>query len=138
MLSVSEAVETVARIQALHLADRAALASAAKPRNSEIPPGEYPVDFTVRIVGMVKKGEDYVSTQPQAINPWALCGYLLSKLNATTAASVAQYVAEAYKSGEDFDAYKKYAEAAMETIAEATTTTKSGRTDCVVSVTVIK
>ena len=130
-LKVSDAV-------ILDLAERAALASGAKPRNADLSPGVYHVDFTVRVTGTVRKGDDYVATVPAAVNPWAVLGFVLSKVNATTADAVGEAVAEAYRSGTlDTlgDATKRYAEAVMERIADATRTIKSGPTTVTVTVT---
>jgi hypothetical protein len=127
-------------VRSLSLSDRAALANVAKPKNSDLAPGIYPVDVTVRIRGTVRKGEDFKATQPASLNPWALCGFLLSKLNATTADAVAAQVAEAFKSGtlnSDFDAYKKYAEEALATMAAATEITKSGMTTVAAAIEVV-
>ena len=136
-LTVTDALNLVART--LTLPERAALASGAKAKNSDIPPGVYPVDVTIRVRGTVKKGDDYVAEVPQAVNPWRVLGYVLSKLNATTAESVAKMVADAYASGEleNVDAFKGYAEAAMAQISAATRTVKSGPTTAVVTVEVV-
>lgn len=129
MLTIENATETT-----LNPVMLAAIAAAAKGDKGDIRPGKHAVDVTVRVRGTVNKGEDYVSTSPASINPWALAGFLFSKLNATTADSVAEYVAEAYKSGDDFKAYKKYAEDALAKVAASTTMVKSGRTDCKVTI----
>jgi hypothetical protein len=136
-LTVTDALNLVART--LTLPERAALASGAKAKNSDIAPGVYPVDVTIRVRGTVKKGDDYVAEVPQAVNPWRVLGYVLSKLNATTAESVAKMVADAYASGElEHDlAFKGYAEAAMAKISAATRTVKSGPTTANVTIEIV-
>lgn len=107
-------IETVAVAKAIK---KAAVESAS----STLVAGEYPVDFTVRIKGSLKKGEDYDQDIVAKADPWLLLAAALSKLNGVTVDSL---VREAETQDESLiDGLKTRAAEAIAKI-KATTTTK--------------
>jgi len=55
-----------------------------KEAGAGVTAGEYPVDFTVRVSGSIKKGEDYEQEIVAKADPWLLLAEALSKLNGVT------------------------------------------------------
>jgi len=55
--------------------------AAAKDASGKLVAGEYPVDFTVRVKGSLKKGENYESEIVAKADPWLLLAAALSMLN---------------------------------------------------------
>ena len=74
-------VETVALAKAVK-------AAAAKAAGEGVSAGEYPVDFTVRVSGSIKKGEDYDQEIVAKADPWLLLAAALSHLNGVTVDSI--------------------------------------------------
>ncbi len=62
--------------------------AAAKEAGAAMTAGEYTVDFTVRVKGSLKKGEDYDSEIVAKAEPWLLLAVALSKLNGVTVDSI--------------------------------------------------
>ena len=54
----------------------------------KLDPGEYQVDATVRVTGVVRVGEDYTQRITANANPWGLLAVALSKLNSVTVESL--------------------------------------------------
>ena len=71
------------KIQVVALA-KAIKDAVAKEASSGVVAGEYPVDFTVRVKGSIKKGEDYDQPIVAKCDPWFLLAAALSKLNGVT------------------------------------------------------
>lgn len=83
--------------------------------------GEYPVNFTVKVTGSLKKGEDYDQEIVAKADPWLLLAAALSKLNGVTVDSL---VREAVTADEALiEGLKAKAADAIQKI-KATTTTK--------------
>ena len=61
---------------------------AAKDASSQIPSGDYSIDFVVRVTGSLKKGEDYDQPIVAKCDPWLLFAVALSKLNGVTVDSI--------------------------------------------------
>lgn len=55
-----------------------------KEAGAGVKAGEYPIGFTVRIGGTIKKGEDYSQELVSRADPWLLLAAALSKLNGVT------------------------------------------------------
>lgn len=79
--------------------------------DTKLPPGQYPVDSHVRVIGQLKVGEPHPAKIANDI-PWQrLCCLLLDKLNATTAQATTDEVIEAFLRGALSDELKQRAEA---------------------------
>lgn len=62
--------------------------AAAKEAGAGVTAGEYSVDFTVRVTGSIKKGEDYDAEIVAKVDPWLLLAAALSHLNGVTVDSI--------------------------------------------------
>lgn len=111
-----------------------ALAKAVASKAS-LTAGEYPVDFAVlvRVSGKVTKGEDYEQTIHASADGWKIAMLALSKLNGVTIESL---VRESLESDLDTKEVVSRANAAAQTIKEATKTICSGKTTAKVNVTI--
>lgn len=79
--------------------------------------GSYPVSFTVKVEGVVTKGEDYTQKIVAKADPWLLLAAALSKLNGVT---VAALVREAESAPADLvDGLKAQAATAIAAIKSA-------------------
>jgi len=108
-------------------------ASPSKDARSELKPGSYAFDFTVRIQGSLKVGEDYGSKSSQSI-PWKqLAIYLLGKVNTNTRDKVVRDFLKAKKASPDGtvqineDELTLAAEAAAKDLLETTWHTCNGK-----------
>ena len=127
-MNVTEASNIV---RTLALAERAAVASLVKASNSDLEPGSYPVDVTIRIRATVTKAPDEVARQPQKVNVWNLLALVANKVNQTTLDACIREAIETHQSGDDLDPeVKKYVEDAFERLGTATTSLRSGKTTC--------
>ena len=59
-----------------------------KEASQALEAGEYPIDETLRIVGTIKKGQDFYQVQHMRCDTWAILAVALSKLNAVTMESI--------------------------------------------------
>lgn len=72
----------------------------SKAASTGMDPGEYKVDFLVRILGTMRKGEDFEKTMPNTIKWPLLVALLGSKVNEATLDAVLRDYASAVDSGE--------------------------------------
>lgn len=99
--------------------------AAEKAAASKIAAGEYAVDFTVRVKGTLKKGEEYDQEIVAKANPWLLLAAALSKLNGVTVDSL---VREALTADEALvDGLKVKAAEAIEAVKGKTLTKCAGK-----------
>lgn len=94
------------------------------PRD-EVEPGEYEVDFLVRVQGSIRVGEDYEARQPQKANPWKLLRVALSKLNSATVDTIVQEALSG-KYDDDDSWVKDQAKEAIARLTEDTVVKKRG------------
>jgi hypothetical protein len=100
-------------------------AAAEKEAAAMLKAGEYKVDFTVRVSGSMKKGEDYDSDIVAKCDPWLLLAAALSKLNTATVESL---TAEAVSMDPALvEGLKVKAQVAIEAIKATTTTRCNGK-----------
>jgi hypothetical protein len=62
--------------------------TAAKKASAELVVGENPVDFTVRVHGVLNRGKDYEQEIVSKADPWTLLVVALSHLNGVTVESI--------------------------------------------------
>ena len=87
--------------------------------------GTYPVDFTVRVSGEIRKGEDYSQDLVAKADPWLLLAAALSHLNGVTVDSI---VREALTADEALvDGLKASAAAAVAAVKGPTNTRCAGK-----------
>jgi hypothetical protein len=63
-------------------------AKEAKKASGDLTPGDHPVDFTVRVSGSLKRGEDYEQKIVAKADPWTILAAALSHLNGVTVQSL--------------------------------------------------
>ena len=126
------------QLSSVNIAALSILTSTLK-NQPKVDAGVFPVDFTVRIRGEVRKGEDYKQKVVQSVCPWTLLGIALSKVNRETAQAIVREGIKAHASGQDpkTDTYKQYAEEQMALLAKSSEKTCSGKTTGNVSYTLI-
>ncbi len=56
--------------------------------SAKLAPGDHAVDAVLRIIGTIRKGEDYYQIQHMRCDTWAILAVALSKLNAVTMESI--------------------------------------------------
>lgn len=96
-----------------------------KVLNHDLSPGTYEVSSVIRIVGALKKGEDYEGKIAAKADPWKLLGLALNKLNAV---SIDALVRDSLAVGdEEAEAIKAKAQLAIEQIVAITKTTCTGK-----------
>ena len=98
--------------------------TAEKAARKETNPGEYSVDFAVRIAGTIKVGETYEQRIVAKADPWLLLAVALSKLNGITVESIAR---EALACNLDPVAIKDQASAAIASLKDPTLTVCQGK-----------
>lgn len=97
----------------------------AKDAGSRLAAGTYPVDFSVRVTGSIKKGEDYDSEIVAKADPWMLLAVALSHLNGATVDSI---VKEALAADPAMvDSLKEKAAQAVEAVKGPTKTRCNGK-----------
>lgn len=97
----------------------------AKKAKGEMEPGEYDVDFFVRVVGSLKRGDDYKQRIVAKAEPWTLLAVALSHLNNVTVESI---VREALNADPELvKSIKEQANKAMEEIKGETYTPCNGK-----------
>ena len=117
----------------LTLVEKVALAKAGVSKTPDFGDGTtHHVDFTVRIQGTMRQGKGYEQNCPASANMQAILALALSKLNMTTADSIANLVREASVGNSEeldkqFNKIKDYADKAMQAIKDATKTTCKGK-----------
>lgn len=116
--AILSAIETLALSKAVKEA-------AEKEARKGAAVGEHTVDMTVRVVGSIKVGEDYVQNIVAKAQPWALLAVALSKLNGVTIDAITRE-AEAIAAGE-VEAVKENAEKAIAAIKNTTTSVCKGK-----------
>lgn len=130
------------------LAVAAAMSKIEATDEGKLKPGVYPVDATIRVVGTVKKGEDYESNIVAKAEPWTLLALALSKLNAATGQSITELATELVKQSEETglsikealsytDQIKGEANKAIAKIKGSTKQTCSGKTNVAVTYEVV-
>lgn len=95
-----------------------------KAARKETHPGEYPVDFSIRIAGSIKVGEAYEQRIVAKADAWQLLAIALSKLNGVTVDSI---VKEALACTLDPVSIKEQAEKAIQSLKAPTATTCMGK-----------
>ena len=99
--------------------------AAMKAAGANVKAGEYPVSFTVKVTGSIKKGDDYPQEIVAKCDPWLLLAAALSKLNGVT---VDALVREAVTADEALiDGLKAKAAEAIAAIKATTTTICAGK-----------
>lgn len=93
--------------------------------SSDLPPGAYPIDCTIHLVGALKKGEPFNQRIAAAADPWALLAKAMSKLNGVTLEALVQEALAV--DGDEASAVKDAANAALQRIKDATERTLSGK-----------
>lgn len=106
------------------------LASQAGAASKGLAAGKYPIDVTVRVRGVVNKGDDYTQDIVGKIDTWLLLGVALSKLNGATAESIVREAVE-IEASKDADALTKQvkdaAKAAIRNLKGTTATDCNGK-----------
>jgi hypothetical protein len=64
------------------------VAKQAQKASAELMPGDYEVDFVVRVSGTVRRGEDYSQKIVLKADPWTMLAAALSHLNGVTVESL--------------------------------------------------
>lgn len=108
---------------------------AYKEAREKLEPGQYAIDTTVRVTGLIKVGEDYTQRLVAKADPWALLAVALSRLKDT---SIAQLVELAEAEIVDYAPVKLAADAAILSIKESTTQTCKGKVTTVLDVVEVK
>lgn len=99
--------------------------------SENVEPGDYPIDFTVRITGSIRKGQPYSQTNAAAANPWKALAVALSKLNAKTAEAV---IRESLTiSDADAKRLKAEADELIQKLVEPTREERSGKVTAILS-----
>ena len=93
--------------------------------SEELAPGQHLVDCSVRLRGVLKKGNPFRTKVPAAANPWRLLAKALSKLNSCTIESIVRESMEI--SDEETEAVKDEAAKAIEQIVASTERESTGR-----------
>ena len=107
----------------------------AKDASAGLSAGEYLVDFTVRVSGSFKKGEDYDQEIVAKADPWLLLAATLSHLNGVTVESI---VREALTADVALvDSLKENAAKAIQAIKGPTNTTCNGKITTKLAVAVV-
>lgn len=108
--------------------------AAASSARDNLGPGEYDVDFAVRIQGTIRIGEDYETTVPNAAKPWNIVVAALTEINRlrNAAGEVGIDLDKLVAAAETMDPTavkeaKTQAEAAAASLKEATRTTAKGK-----------
>ena len=125
----TKASDLLADLQALTALALTGLPGCPGDIRSTARPGEYPVDLTVHLKGVVKVGEDNLVRQVNKVHPWALVALLADKVNRQTLEQVigeAVALANDGKDPENLPTIKAMAEQAMERIAVTTVITRKG------------
>jgi hypothetical protein len=128
LMGVEKALETVAIGKALNEA-------AYKGASGILPVGKHTVDVTVRIQGVITKGESFSQQIVEKAEPWSLLAIALSKLNGVTVESL---VKEALAGGPEVAAIKEQANGAIKAIKGTTTTTCAGKVTAKLTVTAVE
>ena len=104
---------------------KAVTAKETKEAVTELPAGEYDVDFIVQVQGSIKRGEDYEQRIVAKAEPWMLLAAALSHLNGVTVASL---VKEALTADPALaKSLKKEAAEAVQEVKDPTTTQCNGK-----------
>lgn len=103
------------------------VAGKATKASKHLAAGDHEVDVTVRVKGLVRRGEDYTQEIVNKIDTWLLLGVALSKLNGATAESIVREAIEIEESDAGDTLTKKVKEAAKVAIKKLKGTTD---TDC--------
>jgi len=111
-------------------ADTVALAKGIKSTvvsnaSKDLEAGVHIIDTTVRVRGIVNKGEDYEQVQHMKVDQWGMIAVLLSKVNGATIESVVREV-----NGIDKDTItriKLEAQKAMDKVKAPATVTTAGK-----------
>lgn len=103
--------------------------------NKELVAGEYDVDFTLRVKGTIKRGENYTQQVSAKADPWLLLGAALSHLNSVTIDSIVREALE--QDPELVDSLKAKAAEAIAQIKGTTETECNGKTTAKLTVEVI-
>lgn len=99
--------------------------AAAKAASAGVTVGEYKLDFTVRVSGLVTKGADYEQPIVEKAEPWVLLAAALSHLNGVTVESL---VREALTDRSELvDSLKKQAADAVAAVKGPTMTKCNGK-----------
>ena len=112
------AIETLAVCKAIKEA-------AEKTASANLAPGTHTVDCTVRVTGIITKGEDYNQNIVAKADPWTLLAVAMSKLNGVTLESI---VKDALNTPEELiEAIKLSAKTAVEAVKAPTLTACKGK-----------
>lgn len=125
----------------LSLIEKVALSKAGESKTPDLGDNSvHHVDFTVRVRGTMRQGKGYERNCPASANMQAILALALSKLNMTTAQSIADLVREASVGNSEeldkqFNKIKDYADAAIQQIKDATKVTCKGKLSVALDVT---
>jgi hypothetical protein len=103
------------------------VAGKATKASKHLAAGEYEIDVTARIKGIVTRGKDYTQEIVNKIDTWLLLGVALSKLNGATAESIIREAIEIEESEKGDTLTKKVKDEAKVAIKKLKGTTE---TDC--------
>jgi hypothetical protein len=105
-----------------------------KEASKELEPGHYDLDFMIRFLGGMNKGEDFEQRLPNKINAWLAFALALSKVNAETRKTIIDSVVQAHSNGKESDEHKKLVDqikgevmALLDEIKGTTVTTMTGK-----------
>jgi hypothetical protein len=97
----------------------------AKKASAELVVGENPVDFTVRVHGVLNRGKDYEEKIVGKAEPWVLLAVALSHLNGVTVESITREALSA--DPKLVENLKSEAKAAVEAVKGPTVTSCNGK-----------
>lgn len=103
----------------------ASKAKCSKDAREAVTPGEHTVDFTLRVSGTVKVGEDYEQRIVAKADPWTLLAAALSHLNGVTVDSLTQEALDA--DPELVNSIKEQATESIQAVKDETWTSAKGK-----------
>jgi len=98
---------------------------AAAKASSAIPAGEHAIDMTLKVTGVLTKGDDYSQEIVEKADPWTLLSVALSHLNGITIESITREAMTADPAM--VDSIKVAAKKAVETVKGPTMTPCNGK-----------
>ena len=104
----------------------------AKKASESLMKGDHDVDFTIRIKGYLRKGEDFPEREVAAAKPWLLLAVAFSHLNGVTVESITKEALTADPAL--VDSIKAQAAKAIEALKAPTEKVRPGVVTCELSV----
>ena len=78
-----------------------------KEASKDLEPGRYDLDFMIRFLGGMNKGEAFMQKLPNKFNAWLAFALALSKVNVETRKVIVDTVIQAHSNGKESDEHKK-------------------------------